>query len=647
MVFGPTPMRRLYLAFPTDCEDQVIEKIGQIGTVQLINEFQVKRAEKSRVLEINARFERLNEKLDVLLSTDFAGKLPPAKTETPSELNCESTEQLLTKTETELGDLTGTLERLEREVKQLMAVEEKLRFMIAGGLRTDDVGNFRHIFVKIGLIRSNLAVKLAAYLSGTSVVSIVLPKGKPRQSLVIIAGLNDDRDLVEETLKLLNFEEITLPPGLNNDPEIALSEIEVQEKARESEIKRTEERLLETRTRMSSIAPCINEAVRYEEAKQLVIRTKTRSLIHGWIPSDKVEALQSQLEEVVPKEDIYIKVEEPKPEDSVPVQNTSRGVLKAFELFTSVQGTPNYFEVNPTAVYTILYVVMFGIMFGDIGAGAVLIVLGLLITRLRRGLFAFSHCTTKQIAHILVACGILSVVFGFVYGEFFLVRTPFPSLLSPLTDINGFEKIIVIALAFGVAQIILSLVLNIVNMVRRKEPLKMILGERGAVGLTFYLSGVVVAYAFIEQRNLDVFFQGDTAIFSSIALASLALVFLSPLIESLLRKESAAVSRKLLEGFGIGLESFIAFIANSVSYIRLAAFAIAHEAIGLAATVLGAVLGSVLSLALLNVLDFGVEGFAAFIQSLRLMYYEFSTRFFLRDGIPYEPFKISQVRMKI
>jgi len=644
MVFGPTPMRRLYLAFPTDCEDQVIEKIGQIGTVQLINEFQAKRVEKSRVLEINARFERLNEKLDVLLSRDFAGSLPPAKTETPSELNCESTEQLLTKTETELSDLTGTLERLEREVKQLMAVEEKLRFMIAGGLRTDDVGNFRHIFVRIGLIRSNLAVKLAAYLSGTSVVSIVLPKGKPRQSLVIIAGLNDDRDLVEETLKLLNFEEITLPQGLNNDPKTALSEIEVQKTAREREIKETKERLLGMRTRMSSIAPCINEAVRYEEAKQLVIRTKTRSLIHGWIPCDKVEALRSQLEEVVPKEDIYIKLEEPKPEDSVPVENKSGGILKAFELFTSMQGTPNYFEVNPTAVYAILYVVMFGIMFGDIGAGIVLIVLGTLITRLHRGLFAFSHNTTKQIAHILVACGILSVVFGFVYGEFFLVRTPFPSLLNPLTNI---EEIIVIALAFGVAQIILSLVLNILNMVRRKEPLKMVLGERGVVGLIFYLSGVVVAYAFIRQRSLDVFFQGDIAIFSSIALASLALVFLSPLIESLLRKEGAPVSRKLLEGFGVGLESFIAFIANSVSYIRLAAFAIAHEAIGLAASVLGAVLGSILSLVLLNLLDFGVEGFAAFIQSLRLMYYEFSTRFFLRDGIPYEPFKISSARMKI
>lgn len=244
----------------------------------------------------------------------------------------------------------------------------------------------------------------------------------------------------------------------------------------------------------------------------------------------------------------------------------------------------------------------------------------------------------------MISCGFVTIVFGFLYGIFFLVRTPLPNLISPL---NNIEEIIAIALAFGVAQIIVSLTLNIVNMIRTKEPLKVVFGERGFVGLTLYLSGVVAAYAFIRQKDFSAFFQGDTAIFSSIAIVSLALIFLSPLIESLLRRENPSISRKLLEGFGVGLESFIAFIANSVSYIRLAAFAIAHEAISIAAAVLGLVLGGLASLVLLNTLDFAVEGFASFIQSLRLMYYEFSTRFFLKTGISYEPFKLGKVRMKI
>jgi V/A-type H+/Na+-transporting ATPase subunit I len=431
---------------------------------------------------------------------------------------------------------------------------------------------------------------------------------------------------------------------LNPDPKLAIQETENAMNLSEKEIAEVKDKITKIKVKTVALSPYVNEAIQYEDAKESLIRTKSKSLIHGWIPFSKVDDLKTQIKQIVPNESIYLNVEKPKPEDTVPVQYTSKGVFKAFELFTFLQGVPDYFEINPTPIYTVLYVVMFGMMFGDIGSGIVLITLGLLITRLRRGLFAFSIDATKKMARILVACGFLTVIFGFIYGVFFLVRTPWPYLLSPLTNL---EEIMAIALAFGVAQIILSLILNIVNMVRKKEPLESILGEKGVIALLFYISGVVVGYAFILERNLDVFFKGTTAIFSSIALASLVLVFLSPLIISLLKHDGTPIVQKLLEGFGKGLESFIAFIANSVSYIRLAAFAIGHEAIGVAAIVLGSVLGSVLSLLLLNVLDFAVEGFAAFIQSLRLMYYEFSTRFFLKTGIRYEPFKISRVKIKI
>jgi vacuolar-type H+-ATPase subunit I/STV1 len=644
MVFGPTPMRRLYLAAPIEYEDNLLSKIGEMGVVQLIKEFQTKRPEKARAAEIGSRFERLNEKLDIILAEEAKKKGSRPEAEAPLvQTTCEQTEQFLTQAETELNDLIGTLDRLEREVKDERSVGERLQFLIANGLRTDEIGIFRHIFVRIGFMKTSLATKLATYISGTSVVSVALP-GRRRENFVIVAGLNDDRVFVDETLKLLNFEEITIPHGLDGDSRLALDEIEERIRFKQNQILETRKKMLEIKAQANSWALCVSETIRYEEAKELVMRTKTRSLIHGWIPYDKVEELKKEVEEIIPKESLHLQVEEPKPEDTVPVQFTGRGIVRAFELLTFLQGVPNYFEVNPTPIYTLLYVVMFGMMFGDIGAGIVLIMIGAFVTRLRRGLFAFSLKATKQIAYIMISCGLLTVVFGFFYGVFFLVRTPFPNLLSPLTSVG---EIIVIALAFGVAQIILSLVLNMINMTRRKEPLKVILGEHGATGLAFYTSGVVVGYRFILQRNFDVFFQGDTAIFSSIALLSLVLIFLSPLIESVLKQENVTKSRKVIEGFGLGLEAFIAFIANSVSYIRLAAFAIAHEAIGIAAVVLGAVFGSILSLALLNVLDFAVEGFASFIQSLRLMYYEFSTRFFLKTGIPYTPFKMSQARIKL
>ena len=643
MVFGPTPMRRLYLAVPIEYEDQVLTAMGEMGTVHLISEFQVKRAEKSRIIDINTRLERLNERLDAILAEEASVKLAQTKVEGLAPKNFEEAEGLLTKAETELNDFVSELERSEKEIKELTALKDMLYCLVLNGLRTDEVGVFRHVFVKGGFLRSSLTGKLNSFLGGTSVVSVPLT-GRPRENFVLVAGLNEDRSFTEQALKVLNFEELAFPSGLAADPKVASGEIEKTIKLKENQIGKTREKMMALKASLGSLSPYVSEAMRYEEAKELVVRTQKRSIFHGWVPRDKIDALKVRVEQVVPKESIYFRVEEPRKEDTVPVEFRSGRVIRAFEIFTNLQGVPGYFEINPTPIYTLLYVIMFGMMFGDIGGGIVLMILGLLITRMRRGLFAFSLSATKKIAVILILCGVMTVIFGFFYGVFFLVKTPWPYLLSPL---NNFEEILVIALAFGVAQIILSLTLNVINMIRRDEHLKAMLGDRGIIALVFYVSGVVVAYAFIRERNLGVFFSGYTTVFSSIALASLFLIFFSPLLGSVLGREKTPIGQKLLEGFGQGLESFIAFIANSVSYIRLAAFAIAHEAIAVAAVVLGSVFGSVLSLLLLNMLDFVVEGFASFIQSLRLMYYEFSTRFFLKNGIAYQPFKIGPIRMKI
>jgi V/A-type H+-transporting ATPase subunit I len=236
----------------------------------------------------------------------------------------------------------------------------------------------------------------------------------------------------------------------------------------------------------------------------------------------------------------------------------------------------------------------------------------------------------------MISCGFSAVFFGLLYNEFFLVKTMPLTLLNPIQNTT---EIIVIALIFGVLQITLALILNITNMLRRKNVLKAIFGGRGIVGLIYYLTGVFLAISFIMEMNFGVFLQQGFVPFTFVALSSLALIFLSPTFEILIARRRAKLSEKVMEGFGEGLETFISFITNSVSYIRLAAFAIAHEALGLAAVIFASVIGVIPSLIIMNVVVFLIEGFAAFIQSLRLMYYEFSTKFFIGEGIQYKPFE--------
>ena len=642
-VFRPTAMKRFYLAVPLEYEEGTLKKIVDLGIVQLTRDIPFESAEKSEIVEVCNEFVRLYERLNSIVAGIETQKPSVEPADKRTEISLDQLKSFVAKAETKLDESTTAIERLEAEIKNLTVVEERLEFMNANGLRIDEIGDFRYIFVKTGFLRSTQLQKLNAYISGTSVMVVTKP-GRARENFVVITGLNEDQHLTEMILRLLNFEEFVFPQNLNPDPKIAQQEVKNGIEFKEKEVRDIKQDLLRMRVEFDSFELWVSTNLRIEEAKGLIARTKKKSLIHGWIPSDKCDLLKTEIEKTVPAEKVYLKFEDPNPEDKVPVEFKSKGILDSFAIFTNLQGTPDYFEINPTSIYMILYVAMFGMMFGDIGAGAIFVLLGFLLTRSRRGLFTFSSNGIHKLGQILVSCGVSAVFFGFLYGEFFLVGIMHPIFLRPLDNIG---EISIIALVFGALQIILGLVLNTVNKLRSHDSLRAIFSGHGITGLTYYLAGIVLAIAFIRTMNFGVFLQQGFYIFTIIALISLVLIFLSPSIESMKRRRETKVSDKLIEGFGEGLETFIVLIANSVSYIRLAAFAIAHGALGLAAVIFTPLIGNLPSYIIMNIIAFLVEGFAALIQSLRLMYYEFSTKFYVDNGVQYKPFRITSLKTKI
>jgi V/A-type H+-transporting ATPase subunit I len=629
-------MKRFYLAVPLNYEDAVLTSIGELGTSQLTREIPIARSEVGEEIEVCRKFIGVYDRIKILLR-DFSGEKRSVRIQNGSkEVDFSQIRSLVDQTESDLNEKSRQIETLEAEIKALKADKEKLGFLKTCGLEVSDLGNFRHIFVKAGFLNNLLLLKFGAYVNGTSVVYTSKP-GRPRESFVVITGLNEDQALVETILKTLNFEELTFPKNLDSKPENALEQVKNALESREKEIQNLKTELEKLKERFDSFSGYVNYTLQIEEAKSLVTRTKSRSLIHGWIPSEKTERFTTQIENVVPKENVSLKFEDPNPSDKVPVALKSKGLLGAFGLFTYLQGVPSYFEIDPTLIYLILYASMFGMMFGDIGDGALLILIGFLLTRARKRLLAFSATSLQKIGMILVTCGVSTIFFGFLYGEAFVTELFKPLLFSPLHDITG---IVTIALIFGVLQLTLALSISIINSIRRKDVLTAVFSGRGIVGLSFYLSGVVVAIAFIRELNLGVFVMQDVLPFTSIAVFSLALVLFSPAIKTLVGERKGRLSEKLIEGFGEGLETFITSLANSVSYIRLAAFAIAHGALGMASVILASMTGNVPSLILINVIVFVVDGFAALIQSLRLMYYEFSTKFYVGNGVQFRPFMI-------
>jgi len=104
-----------------------------------------------------------------------------------------------------------------------------------------------------------------------------------------------------------------------------------------------------------------------------------------------------------------------------------------------------------------------------------------------------------------------------------------------------------------------------------------------------------------------------------------------------------ACFESLIEAF----EAALSYLANTISFVRLAAYAMSHSAIlmatfAMADTVLdmGAV-GGVLYIAVVilgNAIALVLEGVIVAVQVLRLEYYEFFSKFLAGTGLPFRPF---------
>jgi V/A-type H+-transporting ATPase subunit I len=111
------------------------------------------------------------------------------------------------------------------------------------------------------------------------------------------------------------------------------------------------------------------------------------------------------------------------------------------------------------------------------------------------------------------------------------------------------------------------------------------------------------------------------------------------------RNLNAPVAERLLIALMEGFEAVMAYVSNTLSFLRLAAFSLNHVALAVAVfTVAGMMPGTGywLTVALGNAFILVLEGAIVAIQTLRLEYYEGFSRFFGGDGRPFRPLTLGK-----
>lgn len=301
---------------------------------------------------------------------------------------------------------------------------------------------------------------------------------------------------------------------------------------------------------------------------------------------------------------------------------TSRALVDTY-------GVVPYADVDPVRMAGFSYILMFGMMFGDVGHGALLAVLGLV---LRAGWIRPLRRLQRMWLFVSLA-GVAAAAFGALYGEAFGPTGLVPVLwLDPMDDP---VPLLIAAVAIGAVLLAGSYVTGTVNRVREGGWAYALYSRSGLAG-----SGLFVALALLTWGLI----AGVTPLVVAgvvLALTALTLVFVGAL------SNSGGGAIAILQAGIESVDTLSRLGSNLVSFARLAAFGLTHAALlaviwsgtialwgpgwGAAAAVLVFVVG--------NIVTFGLEALVAGVQALRLEYYELFSRVFVGEGRAFRPWQ--------
>ena len=611
-------------------------------------------------VEKAANLSAMERRIQSIMQSLSLAEEYPAKAEVGSMVDLDSLRPSVDQIDERVKSAS---DQLSAETKRLELLESQLRQIEPIADVKVEVGALR----KSSFMHSILGVIPAANMSRLKTSLLRVPhvfftlREDAQKPVVWILGSKTNSDVLERAAKSAYLNPLSLPDEFSGTPEQITGLLR-------KEIESSKQKIADQEADLVKLAGSYKNDLQQMLWDVHISRVLADAIVRfgqlrhtyvvvGWVPTSELETLTSRLKEVS-REVLIESVQTGRSghHSQVPVALSTNKWLKPIQMLVGTYGHPSYGELDPTLLMAFTFPLLYGAMFGDLGQGAVLLVLGLLMH------YKIFMKSMQSLGLLIAYCGASAALFGFLYGSIFgfeghLVEEYLhfhfePTWISPMENILS---ILSIAIDAGIIILMFSFLLGMLNNVRSRDWAHLLFGHTGIAAFIFYICFLAMLGGFL----------GDTALAPKVAVAinSLPLPFTTLLaIFGVLVMfggffRNMVEGHTLIEGKGIGgfmmfliqslmdlIETVISMLSNTLSFIRVGAFAVAHGGLSLAIFSLAGeepTLGFWITIFLGNIFIIGFEGLIVGIQTMRLHYYEILGKFFHGGGMQFEPLKLS------
>ena len=576
---------------------------------------------------------------------DYGNVITGEKKAEPKAVSLEEAVSIVRETTETLSSCMEEKTGLKEQLARMDASYRKIVPFIGLNYDIEKILQFDNVKYSFGRMPLEYYKKLQDYVYD-SLDALILECTRDREFVYVLYFVpRREEDKVDAVFASMYFEKIFIPDEYKGTPEQAINQLHQQMKDCQEKIFAIDVKIAEVlETRAPEILGASERLERYAttfDVRKYAACTKhdihTFYIICGWMSQRDAEAFRR---EIADDENTFCFVEKDPSKllDGPPTKLRHPAILKPFEMFLEMYGLPSYNEIDPTPLMALTYMVFFGFMFGDLGQGALLFLGGALLYKLKG----------MRLAGIISCCGVCSMIFGLLFGSVFGFEDVFEPLwlhpqeaMTNLPFIGRLNTVFVVAIAIGMGVILLCMILNIVNGIRQGNRERIFLDTNGLAGLVFYGSAVACILLFMTGHTLP----AALVLVIMFGIPLLLLFLKEPIMNRLEKKPKlieGGVGMFITQGFFEMFEMLLSYFSNTLSFVRIGAFAVSHAAMMSVVMMLaGAESGGALSwpvVILGNLFICGMEGLIVGIQVLRLEYYELFSRFYTGGGRAFKPY---------